>query len=248
MLEIRTQKTMVVALWWLTAISLPLQHVTAGYNPNAAYTLCRFAKGSLKLYNCHVDHRSSHGYANISNSSSPHRYLVKLKDHFNSTMVDHICTKVEAAADAYHGYCVYRYKKVWLGMLMMISEQDLARFVVKEADAIDHIEVEGVAKISITQKNPPWGLDRIDHQPDQSLLNKLYNVTSGGDGVHVYVLDTGIRCTHQEFWYGDGRVNSKGGRLSRCLDGFDGIRDGGGVNDCNGHGTHCAGVQTQRTT
>ncbi|MCO5582600.1 hypothetical protein L7F22_036498 [Adiantum nelumboides] len=219
----------------LCVLSLDAFH---GSNANAAYSLCRFDKGSPKLYNCHPDHCSSHGFANLTNPSSPQRYLVKLKEHLVSTMVDRLCDSIQA----YHGYCLHRYRKVWLGMLVIISGHDLTQFVENEAREIDHVEVEGTVKISITQKNPPWGLDRIDHQPGQSLLNKLYNVTSAGDGVHVYVLDTGIRCTHQEFWYSDGRADSKGKRLSRCLDGFDGIRDGGGVNDCNGHGTHCAGI------
>lgn len=88
---------------------------------------------------------------------------------------------------------------------MVMSDYALARFVEKEAAFIDHIEVEGTANISIVQNNPPWGLDRIDHLPGQSLLNKLYNVTSGGDGVHVYVLDTvGMRITSVYLCFHDG--------------------------------------------
>jgi len=30
--------------------------------------------------------------------------------------------------------------------------------------------------------------------------------------------------------------------MSRCLSGFDGVGDGLGTNDCNGHGTFCAGT------
>lgn len=63
----------------------------------------------------------------------------------------------------------------------MISKQDLVWLVEKEENAIGHIEVEGTAKISIAQKNPPWGLDMIDHQyVGQSLLSNLYDVITQG--------------------------------------------------------------------
>ncbi|KAH7426209.1 hypothetical protein KP509_11G090200 [Ceratopteris richardii] len=226
--------------WWcncilIRAISLG---ATIEYNSDAAYDLCRFAKGSPKLYNCHSNHRTSDGFANFSNYSPTQRYLIKLKDHLDATALDHICE----SAQSFHGYCLHRYRNVLLGVLMVISGHELAQFVKEEAATIDHVEVEGTVRIAITELNPPWGLDRIDHKSGESLLNKLYNVSASGDGVHVYVLDTGIRCSHREFWYEDGRTDAKARRLSRCLDGFDGINDGIGVNDCNGHGTHCAGI------
>ena len=45
----------------------------------------------------------------------------------------------------------------------------------------------------------------------------------------VYVLDTGVRHTHEEF---EGRAHL----------GYDVIGDGWGGGDCGGHGTHCAGT------
>ncbi|MEU8570040.1 S8 family peptidase [Streptomyces pathocidini] len=82
--------------------------------------------------------------------------------------------------------------------------------------------------ITDTQANPPsWGLDRID-QPDLP-LNKAYTYPSGGGaGVTAYVIDTGIRTSHQDF----------GGR---AVSGFDAV-DGGAATDGNGHGTHVAGT------
>jgi hypothetical protein len=34
--------------------------------------------------------------------------------------------------------------------------------------------------------------------------------------------------------------------MTRCLNGFDGIGDGYLTNDCNGHGTHCAGNESSK--
>lgn len=89
-------------------------------------------------------------------------------------------------------------------------------------------------KISIeeSQDFAPWGLDRVD-QVDLPLQSR-YDYVSTGSGVKVYVVDTGIRQTHQEFGT---RVNS----------GFSAIDDGNGTTDCNGHGTHVASTVGGKT-
>jgi aqualysin 1 len=69
-------------------------------------------------------------------------------------------------------------------------------------------------------------IDRHDRCPateDQSFNDNTCN----GAGVLVYVVDTGIRATHQQFGT---RVNTARG--------FTAINDGRGTTDCNNHGTH----------
>lgn len=78
-----------------------------------------------------------------------------------------------------------------------------------------------------TQPNAPWGLDRIDQRNWSANGSYTYNYT--GAGVHVYIIDTGIRATHQQF----------GGRVRHD---YTAINDGRGASDCNGHGTHVAGT------
>jgi subtilisin family serine protease len=81
--------------------------------------------------------------------------------------------------------------------------------------------------ISITdaQQNPPsWGLDRIDER--RRPLDGRYTYNNTGSGVRVYVIDSGIRLSHNEF----------GGRAVA------GYSSGVGGASCNGHGTHVAGT------
>lgn len=96
--------------------------------------------------------------------------------------------------------------------------------------AVSFIERDGIVTVSGSGTDntvSSWGLDRID-QRDLPLSNS-YQWTHDGAGVRVYIIDTGIRTTHNEF----------GGRASV---GADFIGDGQNGNDCHGHGTHVAGT------
>ncbi|MFJ9547735.1 S8 family peptidase [Streptomyces erythrochromogenes] len=80
---------------------------------------------------------------------------------------------------------------------------------------------------------PTWGLDRIDQRTLP--LDGDFTTTGGdGAGVTAYILDTGIDYAHPEF---EGRAEP----------GFDAVGDGGGGQDCEGHGTHVAGTVGGRT-
>ncbi|MDA5281313.1 S8 family serine peptidase [Streptomyces sp. NPDC054904] len=83
--------------------------------------------------------------------------------------------------------------------------------------------------IKASQPNPPsWGLDRIDQTAQEG--DKKYDYPDkAGEGVTAYVIDTGIRVTHEDF----------GGRATH---GFDAVDNDDSADDGNGHGTHVAGT------
>ena len=75
----------------------------------------------------------------------------------------------------------------------------------------------------------PWGLDRIDQR--SPTLDYVYQMPGTGNGVDVYVVDSGIYTEHPQF----------GGRASKLYKAA-GIMDTRGADDCSGHGTIVAGI------
>ena len=95
--------------------------------------------------------------------------------------------------------------------------------------AVDKVVQNKKFSINATQDTPPsWGLDRID-QEDTAGDKKYTYPDSAGEGVTAYVIDTGVRITHQDF-------------EGRATHGFDAVDGDDSADDGNGHGTHVAGT------
>lgn len=90
------------------------------------------------------------------------------------------------------------------------------------------VELDLPVRISDTQSpTPSWGMDRVDQR--NLPLDSSYTSTASGNGVDVYVVDTGILATHPDF----------GGR---AVSGTDTVDNDDNATDCNGHGTHVSGT------
>ena len=157
-------------------------------------------------------------------------YIVVFNDGSVATLQQSESSSVLSArlASKHKVHLTNVYEHALTGFSMNATEEQ-AQKIAGEPN-VKYVIQDGIVSISnnhTTQNGATWGLDRIDQR--NRPLNGTYMHEQTGVGVNVYVIDTGIRVTHQDF----------GGRA--VLD-FTSIQDGNGLNDCNGHGTHVAGT------
>ncbi|MEU8419953.1 S8 family serine peptidase [Micromonospora sp. NPDC048835] len=153
----------------------------------------------------------------------PDSYIVVLKD--SAVARDKVGDTAKRLSGRHGGTVARTYGAALRGFEAKVSASAAARIAADPAVA--YVEQNHTVSIFGTQANPPsWGLDRIDQR--NLPLDSSYTYPNTASNVHAYIIDTGIRFSHNDF----------GGRATS---GYDAV-DGGSADDCNGHGTHVAGT------
>ncbi|XP_041476738.1 aqualysin-1-like [Lytechinus variegatus] len=150
----------------------------------------------------------------------PGQYIVSLKPGFDAGA---FVSRVETAKSASFVNCSFSHVyNIINGFAAKLTFEGLEELL--SSDEVSLIEENGIVR---AHKVGSWGIDRVDQR--YLPLDGEAEFTGDGDGVTVYILDTGIYPGNEYF---DGRATV----------GYDAIGGGQEGVDCNGHGTHCAGT------
>jgi len=122
--------------------------------------------------------------------------------------------------------------KEFRGYHMTVEGSSVEAIKARFGNEVESVEQNSIVKASrkadcSMQSGATWGIVRTAEKNNDK--NGFYSYGNDGAGVTAYVIDTGIRCSHNEF---------KG----RCKWGYDSANFPSPQTDLNGHGTHVAGT------
>ena len=120
---------------------------------------------------------------------------------------------VAATANASGASVGYVYDQAFPGFSAVLPAQAAAALT--HNPHVVSVEPDMIVTADTTEApTPSWGLDRVDQHP--LALDNSYSYSNTGVGVTAYIVDTGIRASHQEF-------------VGRVGQGFTAINDGQGT-------------------
>ncbi|KAJ9051002.1 proteinase B [Entomophthora muscae] len=167
-------------------------------------------------------------------------YIVTLRSLTEAKILDDHLARVQSEIDsAQHSReknkINYEYRTVLKGYSAVFTDEVLAK--VKAMSEVEDVEEDQGGSFAVIQKDAPWGLGRLSSPNlplgnSQSLTYEYDHEPSAGEGVDVYVVDSGISTGVLDF---EERANW--GVNFVTDDEFD-------VND---HGTHVAGIVGSKT-
>lgn len=180
----------------------------------------------------------AHAVLSARPDSIYNRYVVL----FGSDVADPLALASELVA-LHGGYIFHFYQRAVKGFAVANLPAGVAE-VLRALPTIKSVEVDGLAQQNDDQFLPLdggsfqasslWSLDRMDER--QAVFDGVFRYTPG-TGTHIYILDTGIRCGHNEF---AGRIGNGTTQLSFSS----------GASPCidqDGHGTAVASVAAGTT-
>ena len=176
------------------------------------------------------------------------RYIVVLKDNITRERVG-LHKGWVSSISAQNVGIENEFTRVFNGYSGVFTRRQIK--YIRDSDIVSFVEPNKVVRLAdfddtdhIVQRNAEWGLARtVSRVPLNSSAHKFeyqYNSESCGNGVHVYVVDTGVNYRHIDFEGRRGTKPSNPDSVSRVTLGKSFARDSATSVDGAGHGTHVA--------
>lgn len=157
----------------------------------------------------------------------PNRYVIKIDEAYISRNPSNIKEVARQLITQYQGRLGHVYEHAYMGFSADLTPEMSQRMA--QDPRVAEISRNDISHVLAVQTDlPSWGIDRIDERT--LALDDRFEYHSSGDGVNIYILDSGIRATHNEF---TGRVGTGANFVGTDI---------ANTNDCHGHGTHVAGT------
>jgi cerevisin len=172
----------------------------------------------------------------VTGTVVPGQYIVKLKAG-TDTATHGISLPFAFSVEDTSSPIISELIGLFTGYVGHFSDEELA--AVQSSEDVEFVEQDQVYDVNDSQTDATWGLQSISSQAPvgsfETIFNTDYTYTysdPSGEGVDIYIIDTGIYTDHQEF---EGRATF--GFAAGAMQKMDG----------HGHGTHCAGTAAGKT-
>lgn len=167
-----------------------------------------------------------------ASQTSGNCYLVRIKNKTVADGLERLTALLKAAGS--QETKSFTIGTVANGYKVCFPEGELPMTLLRSIRGIDRVERDQkITRAASVQSEAPWGLAALSYSYASKAAGKSlkgsYVFEKTGKGVTIYLVDSGIACSHMEF----------GGRASI---GYEADSLQGMQGDCNGHGTEVASV------
>ena len=142
------------------------------------------------------------------------RYIILLEDSLNP----HVDRIADEFSVRFRGTTRFRWVDAVRGFSISIPEA--AALAISRDPRVKLVEEVAELELSSNFPSPQtsaapyeeplsWNLDRIDQNPGGAITDESYSFCNDGAPVKVYVVDSGVRGDHREFWTSDADHTSR---------------------------------------